>query len=378
MTDSRQNQYVPDYIVTPGEVIEEYLDSFGMSQAELAARTGLAKKTINGIIKGKAPVTFETSIKLERALGRPAHFWSNLELQFQEDRLRRAEKDRLGAHLGWLKKFPVAAMIRLGWLKKQKDKTAQLEEVLHFFGIASPDRWETVWREHQTTFRQTRRFETSSEAVSAWLRQGDIQARQIECEPFDRKKFLRGLESIRTLTREAPRFFVPRLTELCASAGVAVVFVPEVVKTGVSGAARWLGDRAVIQLSPRYKSNDQLWFTFFHEAGHILKHGRKEVFIESDDYSGQKEEEANIFAGDRLIPPYELRRFLQHWNRSNEDIIIFADRIGIAPGIVVGRLQHDKVLPKSQGNTLKVYYRRASQDNEPAYSPTSTSSSPPN
>jgi len=59
-----------------------------MTQAELAARTGLTKKTINGIINGKATITPETALRLERALGRPAHFWSNLERQFQEDKLR--------------------------------------------------------------------------------------------------------------------------------------------------------------------------------------------------------------------------------------------------------------------------------------------------
>jgi HTH-type transcriptional regulator / antitoxin HigA len=362
MTNSRQNQYVPDYIVTPGEVIEEYLDSYGMSQAELAARTGLTKKTINEIIKGKAPVTSDTSLKLERALGRPAHFWSNLERQFQEDRIRLAEKERLEAYLGWLKKVPVASMVKLGWLSKHKEKLAQLEEVLRFFAVASPDQWETVWREHQVAYRQTQRFETCAEAVSAWLRQGDIQAQKIQCAPFDRKKFFIGLESIRALTREEPQVFLPRLADLCASAGVAVVFVRELPKTGVSGATRWLGDKAVIQLSLRYKSNDQLWFTFFHEAGHILKHGRKEIFIESNDFCGEKEEEANAFARDVLIPRDELRRFLQRWNRSNEGIETFANRIGIAPGIVVGRLQHEKILANSHGNKLKIYYRWASEE----------------
>lgn len=222
MANSNRNQYIPDYLVMPGEVLEEYLDAHGMSQAELATRTGMAKKTINEIIKGKASITPDTALKLERALGRPAHFWSNLERQFQEDRTRLAEKERLEAHLGWLKKIPVNVMVKHGWLTKQKDKLAQLEEVLRFFGIASPDQWERVWREHQVAYRQTQRFETCAEAVSAWLRQGAIQALQIQCEPFNRKRFQKSLESIRALTREEPQVFVDRLTELCAAAGVAV------------------------------------------------------------------------------------------------------------------------------------------------------------
>ena len=361
MGNTAANRYQPDYLVTPGEVLEEYLDGLGMTQAELASRTGLAKKTINEIVKAKSPITPETALKLERALGRPAHFWNNLERQYQEDRVRLAEQQRLEACLEWLKRVPVLAMAKHGWIKRLKDKVEQLEEVLRFFGVVSPDQWQVVWAEHQVAYRQTQRFETCAEAVSAWLRQGEIQARQIACAPYDPKSFKQILQEVRGLTREGPDSFVPKLVDLCASAGVAVVFVHELPKTGVWGATRWLGDRAVIQLSLRYKSNDHLWFTFFHEAGHILKHGRKEVFIEGNGLDGEKEEEANAFARDQLISPADFRRLLRSGRPSLAAINDFALEIGIAPGIVVGRLQHDGVLPRDTGNKLKVFYRWADE-----------------
>lgn len=99
MNNTQKNQYVPDYLVAPGEVLDDYIDSLGMTQAELSDRTGLTKKTINEIIKGKAPITPETSYKLERTLGRPAHFWNNLEIQFQEDKIRLSKKKQLEKHL---------------------------------------------------------------------------------------------------------------------------------------------------------------------------------------------------------------------------------------------------------------------------------------
>ncbi len=358
MSNKHTNQYVPDYVVPPGEILEDYLDNLGMTQAELAARTGLTKKTINEIIKGKAPITHETALKFERALGRPAHFWNNLELRFQEDRTRLAEQQRLNSWLDWLKKVPVNAMTKLGWIEKHKDKNAQLEEVLRFFGVASPDQWQAVWQEYQVAYRQTQRFESQAESVSAWLRQGEIEARKIMCAQFDKKRFQEILNEIRGLTRESPDVFVPELEKLTASVGVAVVFVPELPKTGVFGATRWLKGKPVIQLSLRYKSNDHLWFTFFHEAGHILKHGRKDIFIEGNGLNGEKEEEANAFARDKLIPPADYRQFLLTWDgRSLEPIQRFAEEINIAPGIVVGRLQFDNRLPKSHGNKLKVFYR---------------------
>ena len=364
MSSMQTNRFVPDYLVTPGEVLEEYLEDLGMTQAELADRTGLAKKTINEIIKAKSPITPETALKLERTLGRPAHFWSNLERQYQDDRTRLAEKKRMETYLEWLDKVPVKDMAKKGWIPKLKDKFEQLDAVLRFFGVSSPIQWETVWREYQVAYRQTERFEKCAEAVSAWLRQGEIQAQQIECAPYDRKSFQTVLDEVRDLTRETPGEFVPKLVGLCASAGVAVVFVPELPKTGVWGVTRWLGDKPIIQLSLRYKSNDHLWFTFFHEAGHILKHGRKEVFIEGKGLDGEKEEEANAYARDKLIPPAQMRRLLKHERLSLAAIESFADEIGIAPGIIVGRLQHEKVLPMDTGNKLKVFYRWNNVDTE--------------
>jgi len=362
MNDTSTNRYLPDYVVRPGEVIEDYLETFGMTQAELAARMGVAKKTINEIIKGKSPITTGTALKLERVLGRPARFWSNLERRFQEEQNRLTEQERLESCLEWLESVPVNAMAKLGWIPTIKEKVSQLEAVLSFFGVASPHQWKAIWQEYQVAYRQTQRFDARAESVSAWLRQGEIEARNIACRPFDKKRFQEALNKIRGLTRETPDVFVPKLTELCASSGVAVVFVPELPKTGVFGATRWMGEKAVIQLSLRYKSNDQLWFTFFHEAGHIIRHGRKEIFIESNGSNGKKEEDADAFARDRLIPPATFRQFVKKARVTLAAVEHFAREIGIAPGIVVGRLQHEGLLPRDTGNKLKVFYRWVNQE----------------
>ncbi|MGI6790929.1 HigA family addiction module antitoxin [Aminivibrio sp.] len=359
MSKIRENEFFPDYLVRPGEILADYLDDLCMTQAELADRTGLSKKTINEIISGKSQLTPETARKLEKVLGRPAHFWSNLERQYQDDKARIAERERMESSKEWLKRFCVKKMTDLGWLPKSKDKVEQADALLRFFGIASYDQWETVFQEYQVSYRKTTRFQFSVESLSAWLRRGEILARGFPCAPYNRAGFQKVLGEIRRLTREKPDFFVPRLKELCASVGVVVLFVPELPKCGVYGATRWIGNKAVIQLSMRYKSNDQLWFTFFHEAGHILKHGRKEVFIEfSGTDSGKEEEEADAFAQDKLIPPSRLRSFVDKKSFSRGDIVAFADEIGIAPGIVLGRLQHDGILPFNHflNNELKIFY----------------------
>ena len=170
------------------------------------------------------------------------------------------------------------------------------------------------------------------------------------------------MNKIRQLTNEEkPFIFIRELTQICSHNGVAVVFVPPLKRTGVFGATRWIGDKAVIMLSLRYKTNDHLWFTFFHEAGHIVKHGKSDIFIDiKDQDENGKEEEANSFAQNQLIPQIEFRQFIGSGVYSREKIIEFSRKIGIAPGIVVGRLQReDRVQWNSTLNKLKVHYKWA-------------------
>lgn len=148
------------------------------------------------------------------------------------------------------------------------------------------------------------------------------------------------------------------LVDRCRRVGVAVVFVAELHGTHVSGATQWLSaDRALIQLSCRYKSDDQFWHAFFHEAGHILLHGKREIFIDDSANNGteEQEREAHEFASALLVPPAKLRHFLDDWAGDQTTIQRFADELGIAPGIVVGQLQHRKILEFHQLNSLKRY-----------------------
>lgn len=362
MDNATTNQYTPDYTVTPGEVLKYELELRNMSKSELAKRTGLTEKHIIAIIKGKGTVivTPETAIKLERALGMPVEYWLNLEAHYQETRARLAEEARLEEDLDWLKRIPVNAMTKMGWMQKHKDKKQQLEEVLRFFGIASVDQWARIWPKVAVAYRQHNKHEIYAEAVSAWLRQGELQAAGIPCESYNKTNFRQALDEIRYLTAESnPAHFIPAMQQHCAAAGVAVVFVPCLPKTGVSGATRWVNpDKAIIQLSLRYKTNDHLWFTFFHEAGHILLHGKKEIFIEgANGLDDEKENQANTFAEQELLPRKVFNVFACQPRFTKIAIRRFAKEIGVAPGIVVGQLQHKGLLPTTHCNDLKVRYQ---------------------
>lgn len=355
-----ENEYAPDVVSPPGETLLEMLEERGMSQADLADRTGRPKKTINEIVKGKATITPATALQLERVLGVPASFWNDREQHYRESLARQAERDSLEGQVEWVHQFPTKEMVRLGWLRPSADPVEMLANVLSFFGIATPTQWQRVW-EAGVAFRQTPAFESDPFAVSAWLRKGEIEAQQVDCDPYESDRFLSALSKVRELTVQPPDRFQSEIIALCATAGVAVAFVPELPKARVSGATRWMtANKALVQVSLRYKTDDQLWFTFFHEAGHILKHGKRDVFIENDGQHDEKEEEANQFAADFLIPPAEYRRFMPRTGHySKDEIRDFARRLNIAPGIVVGRLQHDDRLPVRNCNDLKQHFEWA-------------------
>jgi addiction module HigA family antidote len=362
MISEIQNQYKPDLVSPPGETLQETLEAMGMSQAELAQRTGRPKKTINEIIKGKAAISPETALQLERVLGVPATFWNSRERHYREDLARVAEQERLKEQVAWLTKIPVKAMSKMGWIKLEKDQVQQLLEVLNFFGVASPQELETFWERQAVKFRMSPSVALNHWAALTWLRKGEMEAKLVKCSPYNPQTFKQALQQIRSLTTEDPDIFYPRMVSLCADAGVALVFIPEIPSLRVSGATRWLTPaKAMIQLNLRYKTDDHLWFTFFHEAGHILKHDKRLTFIEEipdggrplELSAGDLEEEANRFAANFLIPAESYRRLVKKRTFSKEAVKLFAQETGVAPGIVVGRLQHDSLLPYTHLNDLK-------------------------
>ncbi len=118
-----------------------------------------------------------------------------------------------------------------------------------------------------------------------------------------------------------------KVMALCASAGVALVLTPEFTGTHLSGAVRWLSpEKAILQLSLRHKTDDQFWFSFFHEARHLL--GRKRVDhvdgVEQYIESGDDEDEADRFARDTLIPPGVYDAFVTAQTFTDDTIKAFA------------------------------------------------------
>lgn len=265
----------------------------------------------------------------------------------------------------WGDRFPLNDMRRLRFsVPTGKSNT---DAMLEFFGVSSPERWQSAWQPASIAARQSQVFDARWEAVAAWVREAEIVASQIPLANYSEARLKSSLEELRRLTSERFEIGIDKAQQICLRVGVALVIVPELPDTRLSGCARWLNDtHALVGLTTRYKKDDQLWFTFFHEIGHILLHRERLTFVIDnavdffDDAVVDRdmttyEEEADHFASVTLIPPTALSKFLRsHGNTlTNDEIHDFAESIGVGPGIVVGRLQRDGVLKWHQGNALK-------------------------
>ena len=311
-----------------------------LSQADLASRSGISTKHINQIIQGQSPITYETALVLERVAGTPASIWNRLEATTGK-RSYATVKSNLpptttpGSTTSLRKPsaMPVTCPPRPAGASSIKPRLRSL-------GIADIGAWNRVWRKPFASSNGPAPSPATLATVATWLRIGEIEARELAAEPFSKDKFRAALRQIRALTRK--RDFLSDLQYLCAAAGVVVIYVPEVDRCRISGAAWWATpNRAVIQLSDRYKSDDQFWFSFFHEAAHVLLHSKKQTsHIDDGSEDDTAEEEANQFAAYTLVSQRDQVRLATLTTIA--DVKSFAADIGVSEGVVVGRLHHLK------------------------------------
>jgi addiction module HigA family antidote len=355
MTERPASTFTPDYAVPPGDTIADLLEASGMSQTELARRLGTSLKHINQVIRGSASISPDLALGLEKVLGPAVTMWLTREAQYQGQLARQREQEKLADFVEWAAGFPIPELKRRDFIPPEARGAELVAHLLRFLGVAHPEQW----TDPTVAYRKSQKFASDPFALSAWLRQGEIEASRISCDPFDSDLFLDALDDIRHLTRLDRRDWEPQLIELCAGAGVAVVIVDAFPKARANGATRWLtSTKALIQLSVRHKWEDIFWFSFFHEAGHVALHRKKETFLEAAGQAGRPddpvmlrlEDEADRFASRTLIPSTFERRLSRIEPSDIED---FAAQLGIAPAIVVGRLQHEGLLPYSQCNDLR-------------------------
>lgn len=348
------NQYTPDIVFHPATTLNEKLEEMGMSKKEFALRTGKPEKTILAVLKEESSLTPEMAILFENVTQIPAKFWINKQARYNEYIARKKHQQAIAEAADWAKEFPYAQMAKYNWVNATRDEAQKTSNLLNYFGVASHSAWEKLYVETElkvaayTSLKQTHQ----PHAIAAWLRQGELQSKQINAPAFDVKTLKNNIPAMRQLMVLHPANFFEQLQKLCLQAGVILLFTPKLPKVPLSGSTRWLNNTPLIQLTARYKKNDSFWFTFFHELGHIILHGKKYISLENVDFAAadpEKEEEAHQFAIGHTFTKDQEIEVLQKSPVSELDIVKFAEKFNTHPAMIIGRLQHNGYIPFSVG-----------------------------
>lgn len=305
---SIQNEYNPQTVSHPGLGLREKLEELQMSPKEFAVRCNKPVKTISEVLNGKSAITPDMAIQFETVLQIPARFWLKHQYNYDESIARNNHQKAIASATNWAKLFPYADMAKKGWVPASRKATEKAAHLMEYFGISSHISWDKFYMksELKASFRISLAHTNTPHALSAWLRRGDIQARALEAPDFSAKTLKATLPYLQKLMTEHPEDFFEQAQALCLEAGVKVVYTPCLPKAPINGVARWIDNNTtpLIQLSRRQKRDDFFWFSFFHELGHILLHGKKGIFLENVEYAGkdaEKEKEADDFAGEWIF-----------------------------------------------------------------------------
>jgi addiction module HigA family antidote len=352
--------FEPDWATPPGATIADILCARSLSREYLAKAIGVPIEAVQRILLGLDSIDSEVADKLSDYLGSSPSFWLRRQEQYQSDLARiRKGKENL-AQEAWVKQFPLREMVSLGWIPQSSSLSDAAKLCLKFFDVPNVPSWHERYAGNATAvaFRIASTGKTDPGAVCAWLRWAELVATRTPTAAWDSEKFRRSLSEIRRLSwLKRPSIFLPRLRKICADSGVSVVVARTPKGCPASGATRFLTPtRALMVLSFRYRSDDQFWFTFFHEAGHLLLHGPDALFLEdSSEVTSLEESEANLFAERVLIPEEHADEFAT-LRPTRQNVISFSRRIGIAPGVIVGQLQHKKIIGHENLTRLKRRY----------------------
>lgn len=350
--------FEPDWISPPGDTIKDALACRRLPSDRLGSALGLSVACTDRLLMGELEIDSRLAEGLAGFLGGTTNFWLRREGLYR-DRLDRVPERQATADFAAFKaSLPLKDMRAFGWLREFADQSE--DETIKGFFEDAPGAWiqSGPALAEQVRFRTSFAHKSNPAAVAAWLRQGVRAARRTSCALWDPQRLRAALPAIRALIRiKKPERFFPKLVEIGQSCGVAIVFVRTPTGCRASGATHFeSADKAILQLSFRYRSDDHFWFTVFHEIGHLLLHPTSPLFVEGQDYEITEEEtEANRFSAHVLVPA-EFEPELKTLPRDFRAYARLARRIGVSPGVLVGQMQNRGLLKHEQMNFLKERY----------------------
>lgn len=345
----------------PGYYIAEIIEDMEMNQAEFALRMGTTTKTLSKLVNGQANLSNDLAKKLSTMLGTSVDVWLNLQAAYDQKLIEIEQAKDFDAQADIIKEIDYKYFVDVIGLPSTKDIREKISNLCGYLNIS--DLRILLQPDFLVNFRSgiTSTSEKNIINSRAWIQTAMNLAKDVFTQPYNPSKLKSYLPELRAMTLQKPEAFYPRMKEIFAECGVAFVLLPHLKNSGVNGAVKWVNeDRVVLAMNNRGLNADKFWFSLFHEIKHVFQHKTKTTFISSmkemKDMNDKLEEEADTFAKDYLIPPAKFNQFAPTKYTSDNEIIAFAKTIGIHPGIVVGRLQHEEILPPNRGAKLKENY----------------------
>lgn len=346
----------PNWFSKPGDTLSVLMRRQNLSTPEVAALIDRDVETVRGLMSGFVAIDGLLAEAIATHIGGSPAFWRKRQDAYDAALKKAVEGFSEQARTEWLRALPLSEIAQFAGTERRSPQ-AMLKTSLAYFSVSGTEEWQERYAKafDDVAFRTSKAFTAHVGATATWLRQGELEASMVRCKPWSEGNLRDRLGELRKLARaKAPAYFLPRLRQLCADAGVAVVIVRAPSGCRASGATRFIApDKAMINLSLRYKSDDHFWFTLFHEIAHLLLHGQNATFVDGDMTSQDDQEaEANAFAAKTLIP-VERQDEMQSLPARRDPVLRFAASLGVPPGIVVGQAQHRKIFGHRQLNYLK-------------------------
>lgn len=343
--------------IHPGEFLVEVLEEFSITQTNLAQRIGMSEKAVNEIIKGKNPITRTTASHLSNVFPFSETYWMNLQNQYEEDVLKLQKESELKKEAEiYLRDRDLAdtykELSRFGLVDTLRNTLSNAGDIVlnlrRFFGVSSLRNLEDCCIP-QTAFRKYKGRSFNKYTTAAWLQLGVRKAQKTQSDPFDKSALKANLENIAQLSQERSDVYLPKLEEILRNCGIILAYMPYFKNTHTQGAATWVSpNKALIMITTTKKNEDRFWFTVFHEIGHILKHSKKECFVDFKEEGSplqeneKTEQEADVFAAKHLIPDFEhVRENIMNSGNAKRAILKIAKEMKRSPAIIAGRIAHE-------------------------------------
>ena len=346
----------------PGCYVADIIEDMGISQAEFALRMGTTPKTLSNLVNGQINISNDLAKKISVMIGTSPEVWLNLQSAYDQKIIeieicKDFDEQKEIAHM-----IDYSYFVKVAKLPETRDIQEKVRNLCKYFMVSNlkilalPD-FLVNFRTGISNFKVENMVN-----ARAWIQTAINYAKNINTKSFDADKLKNSLPELRGMTLMKIEEFLPRMSDIFSECGVAFVLLPHLKNSGINGAVKWLSnDRVVLAMNNRGLDADKFWFSLFHEIKHILQQKLKTVFVNANakeitELNNKLERDADEFAANYLIPKVYMNKLTSNRYITDEEIVTFAKSIGVHPGIVVGRLQHEKIIPPNRCSYLKEKY----------------------